>query len=217
MSLQDFDTLAEAQASEQVSDKKQVGSGQARGYLVGIGVWKTLRTIRDDLDHPLSDLADAVVITAADASSYFGLDTETTEGQGNIASIGVFVSAGILTEEQADGFLNLALSTTYPYANATQVEFDEAKDIGETITLPANTGEHKVKLSIAKTPSKVAKLTIQQRFGDTPDDLTEWHDVASVSVLYKQKTYSSGIIPASGSLIREMRLISPLTLDIELG
>jgi hypothetical protein len=40
--------------------------------------------------------------------------------------------------------------------------------------------------------------------------------VASVSVLYKQSTYSSGMIPASGSLIRELRLISPLTLGVSL-
>ena len=128
MNLQDFNTLAEAQLWPQVNNKKQVGSGQARGYLVGIGVWKTLRIIRADLEHPLSDLADAVIITAADASSFFGLDPETAEGQGNIASIGMFVDAGILTQPQADTFLGLALSNTHPHANATEHDFQLAKN-----------------------------------------------------------------------------------------
>ena len=109
------------------------------------------------------------------------------------------------------------LSKTYPHATATQEDFDEAKDVGETITLQANTGQHKVSnIAIATAPRKLTKLTIQHRFGDTAEDLTEWHDVASVSVLYKQSTYSSGMIPASGSLIRELRLISPLSLGVSI-
>ena len=217
MSLSDFSTLAEAQAFELITDKKQVGSGQARGFFVNEGLWTTLRQVQADIANPLFALADAVIVTASDASSFFGLDTATAEGQGNLAAANTMVAAGIMTEAQKDALLSLALTSSYPHADATQLDFDEAKDVGETITLPANTGQHKVLLTITTAPRKVTKLNIQQRFGDTAEDLTEWHDVASVSVLYKQSTYSSGMIPASNSLIRELRLISPLTLGVELA
>jgi hypothetical protein len=214
MNLSDFNILAEAQTYKLITDKKQVGSGQARGFFVSEGIWTTLRQIQADIANPLFALADAVIVTASDASSFFGLDTATAEGQGNLAAADTMVAAGIMTEAQKVDLLSLALTSSYPHADATQLDFDEAKDTGETITLPANTGQHKVLLTITTAPRKVTKLTIQQRFGDTPDDLTEWHDVASVSVLYKQSTYSSGMIPASNSLIRELRLISPLTLGV---
>jgi len=214
MNLSDFNTLAEAQAYKLITDKKQVGSGQARGFFVSEGIWTTLRQIQADIANPLFALADAVIVTASDASSFFGLDTATAEGQGNLAAADTMVAAGIMTEAQKVDLLSLALTSSYPHADATQQDFDEAKDAGEPITLPANTGAHKVSLTIATAPRKLTKLTIQQRFGDTAEDLTEWHDVASVSVLYKQSTYSSGMIPASDSLIRELRLISPLTLGV---
>ena len=216
MNLSDFNTLAEAQAYKLITDKKQIGSGQARGFFVNEGIWTTLRQIQADIANPLFALADAVIVTASDASSFFGLDTATAEGQGNLAAADTMVAAGIMTEAQKVDLLSLALTSSYPHADATQLDFDEAKDVGEPITLPANTGQHKVEgITIDKQPRKLTKLTIQQRFGDTAEDLTEWHDVASVSVLYKQSTYSSGMIPASNSLIRELRLISPLTLGLE--
>lgn len=217
MNLSDFNTLAEAQTYKLITDKKQVGSGQARGFFVSEGIWTTLRQIQADIANPLFALADAVIVTASDASSFFGLDTATAEGQGNLAAADTMVAAGIMTEAQKVDLLSLALTSGYPHADTTQQDFDEAKDAGETITLPANTGQHKVSLTITTAPRKVTKLTIQQRFGDTPDDLTEWHDVASVSVLYKQSTYSSGMIPASNSLIRELRLISPLSLGVSIA
>ena len=212
--LSDFNTLAEAQAYKLITDKKKVGSGQARGFFVNEGIWTTLRQIQADIANPLFALADAVIVTASDASRFFGLDTATADGQGNLAAADTMVAAGIMTEAQKVDLLSLALTSSYPHADATQLDFDEAKDTGETITLPANTGQHKVSLTITTAPRKLTKLTIQQRFGDTPDDLTEWHDVASVGVLYKQKTYSSGIIPASGSLLRALRAVSPLTLGV---
>lgn len=139
MQLSEFATLAEAQAYTAVNDKKQVGSGQARGYLVGINVWTALRVLQADLTNPLSALADAVIVTASDASSFFGLDADTAEGQGNIASIGIFVTAGVLTQAQAGGFLALAVSTTTPYANATLHDLElTKKTINRTAVIVVN-------------------------------------------------------------------------------
>jgi len=129
MTLSDFATLAEAQAHTEVVDKKQVGSGQARGFFVSSGIWTALRQIQADMAHPLYALADAVIVTASDASSFFGLDTATAEGQGNLAAADTMVAAGIMTEVQKVSLLSLALTPSYPHANATQADFAKAKGI----------------------------------------------------------------------------------------
>ncbi|MFT6991866.1 MAG: hypothetical protein ACJASL_003863 [Paraglaciecola sp.] len=129
MSLSDFATLAEAKAEPLIVDKLQVGSGQARGFFVNEGIWTILRQIQSDMGNPLFALADAVIVTASDASSFFGLDTATAEGVGNLAAAKVMVDAGIMTEAQKVKLLDLALKTTYPHANATQADFERAKGL----------------------------------------------------------------------------------------
>jgi hypothetical protein len=129
MSLSDFASLAEAQAFELITDKLQVGSGQARGFLVSEGIWTTLRQIQGDITSPFFALADAVIVTASDASSYFGLDTTTAEGAGNLAAANTMVAAGLMTEAQKVSLLALALKTTYPHATATQADFAKAKGL----------------------------------------------------------------------------------------
>ena len=127
MSLSDFATLAEAQAFELITDKKRVGSGQARGFFVSEGIWTALRQIQADITSPLFALADAVIVTASDASSYFGLDVTTAEGRGNLAAANTMVAAGVISEAQKVELLVLALKTTYPHATATQADFAKAK------------------------------------------------------------------------------------------
>jgi hypothetical protein len=127
MSLADFSTLADAQAFELITDKKQVGSGQARGFFVSEGIWATLRQIQADINSPLFALADAVIVTASDASSFFGLDTTTSEGLGNLAAAQIMVDAAIMTAAQKTSLLALALKSTYPHINDTQSDFAKAK------------------------------------------------------------------------------------------
>lgn len=213
MELKDFDTLEEAQAYELVTDKKQIGSGQARGFFVNNGIWTSLRQIQADITNPLFALADAVIVTASDASSYFGLDTETAEGAGNLVAASTMVAAGIMTEAQKDTLLSLALKSTYPHAPATQTEFDEAKDLGETLLLADNLTQHVVKFKIANAPSKSTSIVIEQQFGDSVEDMTPWHSVGSVTVQYTQSTYKL-MVPACESAIRSLRAVSPLTLGL---
>jgi len=127
--LSDFATLAEAQAHTEVVDKKQVGSGQARGFFVSSGIWTTLRQIQADMAHPLYALADAVIVTASDGSSYFGMDSSTAEGQGNLVAAQMLVDAGVMTEAQKLELLSKALTVTKPYENTTQAEFLKAKGL----------------------------------------------------------------------------------------
>jgi hypothetical protein len=131
-SLTDSEILISVQALEVATDKKKVGSGQARGYFVNKGIWTTLRTIQDDKTHPLFALADAVIVTASDASSYFGLDPDTAEGQGNIAGAQILVDAGVMTAAERDGFLALAFKTTKPFADATLEDIANARLEGVT-------------------------------------------------------------------------------------
>jgi hypothetical protein len=125
----DFETVESYRAHPVVIDKKQVGSGQARGFFVNKGIWKVLRTIQADITHSLFELAEGVLITASDASSYFGLDPNTAEGLGNLAAAETMVETGLMTEAQKVELLGLALKTTYPNATATEADFGRYKGV----------------------------------------------------------------------------------------
>ena len=128
MKLSDFTTLAEAQAYTITIDTKQVGSGQARGYLVNNNdLWKALKVIQSDITHQLFSLADAIITTASDAQSYFGMDITKADGVANRAGVDILVQAQIMTQDEADGFIAMTLSVTTPFKNSTQIELDTAK------------------------------------------------------------------------------------------
>ncbi len=120
-------TFADVVAFEITEDKKKVGSGTARGFFAGNGVWAKLKATRDNYAHPLSSLCDAVLITASDASSYFGLDSNTAEGRANIMGADALVTGGIMTPTQRDDFLQKAIKTTTPFVDTTEDEYNVAK------------------------------------------------------------------------------------------
>ena len=210
--LSEFTTLAEAQAYEYITGQ-MIHRDSMNGWLGQAGVYKAMKAVAADELNPFSDVMEAFL-----DSEEYNFKQGTTTGDAHIALLDSLITGEPTIGARLASIKPIVMAranvVSKPYEFTTQQDFDEAKDVGETITLPANTGQHKVLLTITTAPRKVTKLTIQQRFGDTTDDLTEWHDVASVSVLYKQSTYSSGMIPASNSLIRELRLISPLTLGV---
>lgn len=128
MKLTDHVDLATAQAYEVTVDTKQVGSGQARGYLVNTNdLWKVLKLTQADITHPLFSLADAIITTASDAQSYFGMDETKAEGIANRFGLSVLVSQGIMTQVEADGFIDKTLSKSKPHKNATQADWDKAQ------------------------------------------------------------------------------------------
>jgi len=210
--LSEFTTLAEAQAYEYITGQ-MIHRDSMNGWLGQAGVYKAMKAVAADELNPFSDVMEAFL-----DSEEYNFKQGTTTGDAHIALLDSLITGEPTIGARLASIKPIVMAranvVSKPFEFTTQQDFDEAKDVGETITLPANTGQHKVLLTITTAPRKVTKLTIQQRFGDTTDDLTEWHDVASVSVLYKQSTYSSGMIPASNSLIRELRLISPLTLGV---
>jgi len=213
--LSEFTTLAEAQAYEYITGQ-MIHRDSMNGWLGQAGVYKAMKAVAADELNPFSDVMEAFL-----DSEEYNFKQGTITGDAHIALLDSLIAGEPTIGARLASIKPIVMAranvVSKPFEFTTQQDFDEAKDVGETITLPANTGQHKVSLTITTAPRKVTKLTIQQRFGDTPDDLTEWHDVASVSVLYKQSTYSSGMIPASNSLIRELRLISPLTLGVSIA
>jgi len=210
--LSEFTTLAEAQAYEYITGQ-MIHRDSMNGWLGQAGVYKAMKAVAADELNPFSDVMEAFL-----DSEEYNFKQGTNTGDAHIALLDSLIASEPTIGARLASIKPIVMAranvVSKPFEFTTQQDFDEAKDVGETITLPANTGQHKVLLTITTAPRKVTKLNIQQRFGDTTDDLTEWHDVASVSVLYKQSTYSSGMIPASNSLIRELRLISPLTLGV---
>lgn len=168
MKITDFVTLAEAKAYEYVEDKKRVGSGQARGYFVNNGIWKKLKLIQQDIEHDMFALADAIIVTASDASSYFGLDEDTAEGKANIAGAQLLVDNNIMTAEQKEEFLNKRYRVTRPFSNVTQDKFEAAK-------LQVNPSEVEVSYPsgdcIPKATTHIIKVTINTPFGHD-DNLT---------------------------------------------
>ncbi len=210
--LSEFTTLAEAQAYEYITGQ-MIHRDSMNGWLGQAGVYKAMKAVAADELNPFSDVMEAFL-----DSEEYNFKQGTNTGDAHIALLDSLIASEPTIGARLASIKPIVMAranvVSKPFEFTTQQDFDEAKDVGETITLPANTGQHKVLLTITTAPRKVTKLNIQQRFGDTAEDLTEWHDVASVSVLYKQSTYSSGMIPASNSLIRELRLISPLTLGV---
>lgn len=129
------------------------------------------------------------------------------------------VSIEAVSQSFKEAIISYANYVTYPHAGKTQADFDEAKDTGETITLTANNNQHKIKLSISTKPRKTTDIIIQQRFGLTNQNLTDWVEVGRVrGVEYTTDHiafYESGMIPKSPAAYRELQAVCALTLGIE--
>jgi hypothetical protein len=187
MSSSDSQNLAEYRAEPLVIDKKQVGSGQARGFFVREGIWTTLRQIQSDISNPLFALADAVVVTASDASSYFGLDLTTAEGRGNLAAAETMVDTGLMRESQKSELLGLAIKTTYPNAKSTEQDFEIAKGtiVRKLVSLPFENGK-----CIIKTNADCEAHTPQiYKYFKYADGTEEYTRIAGFRTVQKAGTY----------------------------
>ena len=218
--LKDFDTLADAQ-SFSVTTYTKITAGQSMQYFGMNGILSLLESntanttvinLSATVSTTVGDLCKTVLASATGTG--FASDPNTEDGYANRGAAQLLLGAGIFPSQAiVDGFWAKGTVTTYPHANATQTDFDEAKDTGETIELTDNPTQHQVKFKIATSPSKPTSIVIEQQFGDTLEDLTPWHSVGSVSVQYKQSTYKL-MVPASTTAIRKLRAVSPLTLGL---
>ena len=118
---------SDVQTFEYKDETFKVGSGAARGWFVENDIWRQLKTFQADIAHPLFSLADAIIVTASDASSFFGVDASTSVGRSNIAGAAALAGHGVMTSDQVHEFLNKSIKVSIPFLNVTQPEFDAAK------------------------------------------------------------------------------------------
>lgn len=84
----------------------------------------------------------------------------------------------------------------------------------EILNLSENNNRHMVTIGLTNKPENIAKVVIEQRFGNSVDDLTEWHEAASfVNVRYPQLTYSC-TVPAAPAPVRELRIVTQEQLGL---
>jgi hypothetical protein len=228
MSLSNFTTLELAKLHPDYS-YIQISPGISSQYFGLSGMLDVLEAntansstiVINDLMTPTVGSLCRTILNSARTTG-FASDPTTPDGAGNRAASQLLVNAGIgITQPHLDAFWELALVKNYPYANATQADFDEANDAGEVIALIGHIGQHNVKVYTALEPRKATTLSIEQRFGTDAANLTDWHKVGSVLNVFYPTTltgepYTSGQIPTTSATYRELRLVSPLTLGVTL-
>ena len=211
MLLSDFETLEDAKLHTEVN-----------GRMASPDIVISLLTQHDSvislkLKAETDDKAAGFLLALSGSVTDFNVMTGHTVGDAQQLLLAYLVYIDAVTQAFKDAIIAYANPVTYPFLNATQAEFDDANDIGETLPLSANLGQHKVLVNITTKPNKLAIVKIQQRFGSDENNLTEWHDVGQISCLYTQRTYESGMIPVSPAAYRELRLVSLVTLGMSVA
>jgi hypothetical protein len=109
-----------------------------------------------------------------------------------------------------------AKSIAYPFQDIVLADVTEARDTGGVpLELLDNVIDHIVKINTTKQPLKPIDIAVEQRFSKDGVDWTEWHEVGAFrNVYYTQRSYETNI-PKSPAAYRELRVVSPLTLGVE--
>jgi len=133
MQLQDFNTLAEAQAYEQKTYRK-IGGNEASQLL---SKTSALDSIEDNVANvtPVEVVAgDPTTVGALCRTvirtlngGQFATDPSTEDGMVNRGSSAILVVTGVLTQSQVDGFYAKAETVSFPYANRDEYSFQIAK------------------------------------------------------------------------------------------
>jgi len=206
MLLSDFSTLEDAQ-SHTTTTGKLISPDMMLSFITSFGLVDALITT------PTTNESKAV-----QAAFQFGSEFNLMNGHpSSIAPIlDVMIAGGLASEAFKSTLVSYANPVTHPFADTTQAEFDEAKDAGETLLLPANSSQHKATINITTQPSKPTTITIEHRFGPSVDDLTDWHECGAFrGVFYTQQSYTAQIAAAPTG-IRELRAVSKVTVGMSL-
>jgi len=148
MRFKDFSSYEEGKAFKLVLDKKKVGSGQARGWMSSNGLWLKLKLIQADRSHPLFSLADAIIITASDASSFFGVDLETKEGKTTLEGLHILREQGELSDIQREEFLAMSLTEIQPFSHKTRQDWEVERGTIKRVATITEKGFCKITLSV---------------------------------------------------------------------
>lgn len=217
MRLQDFSTLAEAQAHT-ITTGTLIHRDSMNGWLGAAGIYKRMKEIAADNTHPYANTMEAFL-----DSVEYNFKQGTTTGDAHIALLDSLIDDEPTIGTQLAAVKPIVMAranvVSYPFTNTTQAEFDEAKDTGQIIALPANNSQHLIQINTTIQPLNPTDITIEHRFGTDSENLTDWHEAGRVRQVYYTtvmtgQPYKSGQIPATIATYRELRLVSPLTLGI---
>lgn len=217
-----FATLEDAQSYVYAEETHKITSGKAGAWfgaqktMYGVaegGKSKQLLALIDEILenklHPLYSLMKLIDSTLS-KNSFFGIDPSKPLGVSNLYSLNVLITAGILSQQQADQFLTLSISTSNPYENKTQADWDSLGS--KEFELQSNTDEHIINFAINESLENQSQVKVMCRYG-SGDDLTPWHELTSRAVRFKQDTYSV-FIPQCQHDTRELKLVSPVGLTV---
>ena len=204
MLLSDFSTLEDAQTHSKTTGQL-ISPDMMLSFITLFGFVDALIT------NPTTNESKAV-----QAAFQFGSEFNLMNGHPSSISpiLDVMIGDGLASTDFKAALVAYANPVTHPFAETTQAEFDEAKDVGETLLLPANSAQHKSIINITTQPNKSINIVIEQRFGPSVDDLTDWHECGAFrGVFYPQQSYTAQIA-ASPAGIRELIAVSPLTVGM---
>jgi hypothetical protein len=209
MSLSDFTTLELAQAHSLV-----VGRMVSPDMVISMLTEHDSALTLEELAKTNAKAAGFWLALNGGAVTEYNVLTGSPIGMKHQALLTYLVSVNAVTQAFKNAVVAYGNKITYPYADATEADFDEANDTGETIVLPQNNSQHVLIVATSVQPRKPTDLIVQHRFGADSLSLTEWHDCGTVrNVYYTQLTYKT-MIPASPTAYRELRLVSPLSLGV---
>tara|TARA_B110000902_G_scaffold228824_1_gene269174 strand:+ start:464 stop:1126 length:663 start_codon:yes stop_codon:yes gene_type:complete len=209
--LLDFESLAQAQTYPHYQGK-MISPDIMLSFLTVFNLIDILDTPAERFDTPVTKEAKALR-KAFTFGSEFNLIINHPSSQ--IVLLDQMKTDNIISQSFVDYCISFANPVTYPYADVTQEDFDEVNDFGEVITAPIIFPQHIMTIKVSNKPRKPVSMKVQQRFGEDNTDLTDWHNVGTIlNVEYTQAKYSVQIAK-SPAPYRELRIVCPLTLGVE--
>lgn len=190
-------------------------SGNVLAYVAGIGKLSTIRDVAADNSSPLRDVADATIVTL-----------ETREGfdfasPSTISLLQTFVTAGILTQEQADtiraigvkqipAFPNLTMKDVV-HANKPELVVETTSNIIDSLT--ANR-RHDLVVDVSNIPV-ITHLVVQVR-DKFNGSFTPWKHVTTISKVKDEGIYSARINAEFFKPESEFRTVCEYTVNMSL-
>ena len=129
--------LSQARSYPEVIYKK-ISASKARQALLKLGAYESIENASQDAT--LVTLANSNQVTLGsicrvvlDTMRYdgFTVDPTTEEGQFNIATAGILVSNGVVTQVQVDNFLDEGKNTVYPFKNVSLADIKRVLGVME--------------------------------------------------------------------------------------
>jgi len=131
------------------------------------------------------------------------MDSTKADGIANRSGIATYVSAGVMTQAEADGFIAKTLTVTTPFANITQAEYDAAK---ADIALTGKQNSANTSYNSDATIGYIIKLQSEELI------ISVIHDLP-VTVQTTTQLWAENLDTVSGLYIRETQPLRTLQFE----